>query len=154
MPAPAADGVHQDVDRAEMIDDMGHRRLCRVVVGHVGEHRHGLATQALHTLDGGVQARRCPPHDRDPRAGRGQRLSQRRSDPATTAGDERDAAGQAEDVEAGRPLPAHAGRTSGSGSIASRTAPTRSWYERMKPRRVRTVAPYVSNSGIERPPGS
>ena len=53
--------------------------------------------------------------------------------------------------------PHHCGKghsVSGFGSITSRTTATRSWYEAMKPRSVRLVAPNMSNSSSERPSGS
>ena len=114
-----------------------------------------LGAGGRHRPHGHVERRRGPAHHGHPRARAPERDGERRPDPAASPGHHRDAAAQAEEVQLGhRARLTQTGRTSGSGSITSRTAPTRSWYERMKPRRVRTVAPYESNSAIERPSGS
>ena len=122
----AADGVDEDVHAAEPLDGLA-TALGRVLLGDVGHDRQPLAAGRLDASQRRFERLGRPVDDGHARARAGQRLGKRRPDPAAAAGDHRHAAGQAEYPEiAHRFSIDHAARVSGSGSITSRTAPTRS----------------------------
>src|SRR4029079_19118946 len=151
----AADGVDHDVNSPEPLHDLGDQPLRVLLAGHVGGARKALRPAGLRPLDRGLEGLAAPAGDRDagPRGGKG--VGDGGSQPAASSVHYRDLTAQAEAVEAlrHRGVPA-AGRMSGSGRTTSRTAAARSWYDPMKLRSVRTVAPKVSTSTGDSPSGA
>src|SRR5262249_9308034 len=118
-----------------------------------GDDGQPLRAGSLHTCPGGFDRLGGAPHQRDLCAGTRHPLAERRTNSAATAANDGDSTLEGKDAEiAHRVL--YLARLSGSGSITSRTAPRRWWYEEMNVRSVRTVAPYPSISESERPSGS
>ena len=77
---------HEDLDRAELLLDLGERRVDRGRVGDVATHREDARV-------GDVTRRVAAAGDRDPMTSGRERLGDREPDASIAAGDEDDAAG-------------------------------------------------------------
>ena len=95
----AADGVDEDVDPPEALERLGDHPVAVGLDGRVGGDREAVRAGGHDPRDRRLARVARPAGDRDPGAGPGERLGQRRADAAAAAGDEGDPAVEAEDVE-------------------------------------------------------
>ncbi len=95
----AADGVDDDVDAAELGDDLVHHAVALGLVRHVGRDGGSARAGCLDPGDGRVEWLAGPAGNGDRAARCGEGLRQRRPDPAAATGHERDASVEAEHVE-------------------------------------------------------